>query len=434
MMGRSRFAKGKEPPPADRIPREVRDAVLLRLEQEGQRYINSGDAVDFDGVFRGRFLYIAARQRHAHGGHVTVVPLCRLEYTGDLERWRFQIFRFSSCAYDEDQDFPFSGGSPEDCLAVAADFYLREYDALRAGSSREEEANIAVGEEGRPARRRAAKFVGMAKLLPKLSPGAVPSMPKAASWPPGVEECSMLADSRTFVEFVSGSNFPLAPRTLGFGRRDLGELNALMRVPQKLHSRIVQHQVPRIQCCFAVAEGLGLLEVRRPLRQARGTSACEAFLKRPAQEQWWMILEALWHRVSWEALRPTAFGHADIQQAGRRWLGEELARHSRPLCLDEMGLTYNAEVLEVFLFPFFADAGLVRLSYSGRVNPHFKARSTGLREVKVTDPGPWAFAELAKGSPPIPKHEAGPNPEDGQWSGRDFWFRLNEVGCAVQYR
>ena len=44
------------------IPREVREAVLRRLEPEQARYLESGAAVCFDFTFRGGYLYLAARQ------------------------------------------------------------------------------------------------------------------------------------------------------------------------------------------------------------------------------------------------------------------------------------------------------------------------------------------------------------------------------------
>ena len=117
------------------VPRAVKEQTLLRLEPEQRRYVDMGVAVGFDSSFKGEYLYISARQvRSGWGRDIVNSPLCRLRFTGDHECWSFEIFMYSRNGYDEHQDFPFGGGAPEDCLAVAADFYLLEYgeDEARA--------------------------------------------------------------------------------------------------------------------------------------------------------------------------------------------------------------------------------------------------------------------------------------------------------------
>ena len=75
------------------VPREVREAVLLRLEPEQQRYLEDDcDTAGFEFAFKGRFLYIAQRKTSFWGGRAQTTPLCRLQYTGDVEQWDLQIF------------------------------------------------------------------------------------------------------------------------------------------------------------------------------------------------------------------------------------------------------------------------------------------------------------------------------------------------------
>ncbi|MBI5486146.1 MAG: hypothetical protein HY905_02315 [Deltaproteobacteria bacterium] len=152
------------------IPPEVRAEILRRLEPEQERYLQSGAAVSFDFQFRGGYLYLAARRRVGlFGSKISLGPLARLGYKGDLEKWDFAIWRYSTGAYDMAQEFPFGEGTPEECFAVAADFYLWEYDALSAGSS--------VGT--RPATRPAGQPFGLAWLLPRQVGGQVarPDLP-----------------------------------------------------------------------------------------------------------------------------------------------------------------------------------------------------------------------------------------------------------------
>ncbi len=107
-----------------------------------------------------------------------------------------------------------------------------------------------------------------------------------------------------------------------------------MRQPASLHSRPVQSDAPRVQCCFHAAVALGLLHVTQTLHRAAATEEIPRFRALEEAERLWAVLEAMWHRVHWTALGPSARGHADTQQAGRAWLGAELARRAKPLVFD----------------------------------------------------------------------------------------------------
>src|SRR5439155_21492117 len=119
------------------IPGAVREAVLARLEPEQQRYIASGATSGFELEWRGRYLHIDSRApSDPWGGRRRgASPLCRLRYTGDADEWGLEIYKHSDDSYDQENDFPFPGGTPERCFSVAADFYLWEYDVYEAGSS-----------------------------------------------------------------------------------------------------------------------------------------------------------------------------------------------------------------------------------------------------------------------------------------------------------
>lgn len=52
--------------------------------------------------------------------------LCRLRYSGDIEYWDFQIYKYSDNWYDTEGEFPFSGGTIEECFDAAASLYITE--------------------------------------------------------------------------------------------------------------------------------------------------------------------------------------------------------------------------------------------------------------------------------------------------------------------
>jgi hypothetical protein len=63
--------------------------------------------------YRGRYLYLDRRD------HGFVSQVCRLEYTGSIDKWRFAIFKYSSLRYDPDE-WIFPGGEYVDGTVVGA--------------------------------------------------------------------------------------------------------------------------------------------------------------------------------------------------------------------------------------------------------------------------------------------------------------------------
>ncbi|PKO22598.1 MAG: hypothetical protein CVU38_08580 [Chloroflexi bacterium HGW-Chloroflexi-1] len=49
--------------------------------------------------FEGAYLYL---DRHDQG---RVDPICRLRWTGDMQRWEFEIYKYSSECYELDEGF-----------------------------------------------------------------------------------------------------------------------------------------------------------------------------------------------------------------------------------------------------------------------------------------------------------------------------------------
>ncbi|MBI4705071.1 MAG: hypothetical protein HY744_28525 [Deltaproteobacteria bacterium] len=420
MRGRGKKADGEGAGPRA-IPKEVREAVLCRLEPEQRRYLVSGEATSFELTFRDDLLYVAARRPSGpFGERRRASPLCRLRYTGNTEQWRLEIYRYSTGAYDVEQDFPFGSGTPEECFAVAADFYVWEYDALSAGAS--------LGKKPRGSRRDTPE--GPGAVLPPLAGGPIASCPRLPQQVRAEARGRLVDDFSAFLGFVQGRRFDLAPRAFGFRRHDLAEVNARMSRPQTLHARAAQDGVPRVQCCFAVAEALGLLDVSRALHRAEGTAHIARFLGRPVHERWWAVLEALWQRVSWPTLRRDARGWTELHQAARWWLGRELGRRTESLRFD-WRLGRRAEVLDTFLLPSWRDAGLLVLRFDERSRQEWHRRThvpwSGLCEVEITDVGRWSFAQLAAVSPRGPEADSLDDPNDGRWPGDEFLERLHEA-------
>ncbi|MFH1114211.1 MAG: hypothetical protein V1792_09845 [Pseudomonadota bacterium] len=80
---------GKKPA----IPNEIKVEVGKIVEGFNEKVFQRGDRY-YLTRFRGRFLYL---DRYDYG---RVGPICRLEYTGSLNDWKFAIFKFSSESYE----------------------------------------------------------------------------------------------------------------------------------------------------------------------------------------------------------------------------------------------------------------------------------------------------------------------------------------------
>jgi hypothetical protein len=78
------------------IPEEVKrqaNEIVMQFNKNGIADLN----VSYLTRYGGRFLYLD-RVSYGHSG-----PICRLEYTGDINQWEFAIFKYSDGKYDPEE-------------------------------------------------------------------------------------------------------------------------------------------------------------------------------------------------------------------------------------------------------------------------------------------------------------------------------------------
>jgi hypothetical protein len=124
------------------IPKEVQEVVLERLGAHATRYLVYG--VTGVGVrFAGPYVYIDYTEEPWIGLPPTPQhpqKLCRLKYTGEPEYWELAVYKYSDLAYDEEGEFPFAGGTVEECFDAAASLYIADcYPDLKPPLPTEEE-------------------------------------------------------------------------------------------------------------------------------------------------------------------------------------------------------------------------------------------------------------------------------------------------------
>ena len=102
------------------IPDEIREQVAERIQAFNTQVLRDPN-VSYLPRYRGSFLYL---DRHAYG---RTGPICRLRYTGAIDRWTFAIFKYSSDRYDpEEWMFPGHGhldGTVEGAMRAGLEAY-----------------------------------------------------------------------------------------------------------------------------------------------------------------------------------------------------------------------------------------------------------------------------------------------------------------------
>lgn len=82
------------------IPEEIRNQAIKTIDTFNSKILKNRNQIIPD--FEGKFLFLNRNE----GGQLN--PLVRLEYKGNLNNWKFAIFKWSTEIYD-DEDFFFPG-------------------------------------------------------------------------------------------------------------------------------------------------------------------------------------------------------------------------------------------------------------------------------------------------------------------------------------
>lgn len=82
-------------------------SISIEVQQEVAGLIDAFNKKTFKGStdymyipkFKGSFLYLTRKEFHL------ISPVVRLKYTGDIKKWEFAIFKWSTETYDPDECF-----------------------------------------------------------------------------------------------------------------------------------------------------------------------------------------------------------------------------------------------------------------------------------------------------------------------------------------
>ena len=102
------------------IPDDVKQKTKYIIEEFNRKTLRKRNCF-YQARFKGKFLYL---DRSDYGN---IGPICRLTYTGNMGKWEFAIFKWSSEKYDPGEWF-FPGsqhvdGSIEGAMKAGLDAY-----------------------------------------------------------------------------------------------------------------------------------------------------------------------------------------------------------------------------------------------------------------------------------------------------------------------
>ena len=82
----------------DAIPREIKEVVDKIVEDFNEKGLNNR-YLYYQTRYKGRFLSLDLSDNGLVG------PVCRLDYTGKIDKWKFAIFEYSSERYNSQEWF-----------------------------------------------------------------------------------------------------------------------------------------------------------------------------------------------------------------------------------------------------------------------------------------------------------------------------------------
>lgn len=104
------------------IPDSVKKEITEIIDQFNKKFLRKGYGA-YVSRYKGNYLYLDRGD-----GANELSPICRLKYTGDMNKWEFAIYKYSTGRYDPEEFF-FQGGELVDgTIEGAMKAGLRAYD------------------------------------------------------------------------------------------------------------------------------------------------------------------------------------------------------------------------------------------------------------------------------------------------------------------
>lgn len=103
------------------IPEEIMEKAKEIIAEYNKKTFSKKSGVVYIPEFKGKFLHL---KRNEYG---TIGSVARLEYTGNMKKWKFAIFKWSSEKYDPEEDFFPGAGLVDGTIEGAMNAGLKAY-------------------------------------------------------------------------------------------------------------------------------------------------------------------------------------------------------------------------------------------------------------------------------------------------------------------
>ncbi|MBI2193115.1 MAG: hypothetical protein HYU36_14140 [Planctomycetes bacterium] len=97
---------------------EISEGVAIEANQRLRAALRKGGRGDLASS-----LLIESKRGYLYIAEANGSPVCRLRYTGAMDDWDLQMFKWSTERYDTGGDFMFDGGTLEECIGAAIGGY-----------------------------------------------------------------------------------------------------------------------------------------------------------------------------------------------------------------------------------------------------------------------------------------------------------------------
>jgi len=138
--------------------------------------------------------------------------------------------------------------------------------------------------------------------------------------------CQFALDFQVFLDYLIQHHVRLTPSTATIPKKDLRRINQSFKDPERLPASAGQEQSRRLSIFYCLGRSLDLFVVGSELELLPAPRA-ERFLELELDQQFVVVLDALWNRVRWSELQSLgAQGFAGWAQERRSGFAELLSR------------------------------------------------------------------------------------------------------------
>lgn len=221
--------------------------------------------------------------------------------------------------------------------------------------------------------------------------------------------CQFALDFQLFLDYLLRHHVRLTPSTASLSKKDLRRINQCFKDPEAFAASADMSASPRLTIFYHLGRSLDLFVIGSGL-EILATPRAEQFLELDLDQQFVVVLDALWNRVRWIELQSfSARGFAGWAQERRSGFAELLSRlpagvdsavtgprsqdrHTRMLA----NYLLLFEVVETRIMFALRELGILEYNLKPGRDPHLPGNQRGIESITLTKFGKKIMKYLAR--------------------------------------